>query len=347
MKRHISYPKTLQFRNLVTDIVHQSTYIGKDENGDPIYDETLEKPVLTFTGTCKLHGTNASVCYDYSNGLWTQSRSNIITVQNDNAGFAAFVDQNITAFSMIFEEIAGTEHIDLSTHTLTVYGEWCGKGIQKGVAITNLNKAFFIFGIKVSPIDSDSEEPASWLNPWNYRDEKSRIFNVYDFQTYDIEVDFNDLEGISEKLQEFVDSVEAQCPISKAFGFDGIGEGIVWTSEYRGHRIAFKTKGEKHAKTSKTKTRKPVDLEKASLSEKIAQQVTPEWRLDQMITESCNLLNGGQIDRRHLGNYLKMVINDVYQEDSDIITNAGLTAKDVNKYISTIAREYFFEREKL
>ena len=33
---------------------------------------------------------------------------------------------------------------------VTVFGEWCGKGIQKGVAINQLEKMFIIFELKLS-----------------------------------------------------------------------------------------------------------------------------------------------------------------------------------------------------
>jgi len=65
-----------------------------------------------------------------------------------------------------------------------------------------------------------------------------------------------------------------------------------------------------------------------------------------MITESCDLNNGGSIDRAKLGDYLRMVIKDVMKEDIDIIADAGLEPKEVNKYISQVARDYFFERER-
>ena len=65
-----------------------------------------------------------------------------------------------------------------------------------------------------------------------------------------------------------------------------------------------------------------------------------------MVTESCDLNNGGHIDRSKLGDYLRMVINDVMKEEMDIIYEAGLEPKDINKYISQVAKDYFFERER-
>ena len=97
MKKQISYPKIMQFRNVVADISNRIAYVGKDENGDAIFDRTIPKPVLTFKGTVKLHGTNCGVSYNAESGLWAQSRNGIITPENDNAGFAQF-DGHLHAF---------------------------------------------------------------------------------------------------------------------------------------------------------------------------------------------------------------------------------------------------------
>jgi len=109
----------------------------------------------------------------------------------------------------------------------------------------------------------------------------------------------------------------------------------------------FKVKGELHAGKSKVKTLSKVDDEKINKAREIADKVTPSWRLAQMIEKSCNLANGGELDRAKLGTYLKMVMDDVIKEDLDILVEAGLEPKDISKYISEIARKYFFEQEKL
>jgi len=69
MKKHISYPKIVQFRNVVSNINREITYTGLDEEGKAIYDPSIEKPTLTFKGTVKLHGTNASVCFNSREGF--------------------------------------------------------------------------------------------------------------------------------------------------------------------------------------------------------------------------------------------------------------------------------------
>jgi hypothetical protein len=51
----------------------------------------------------------------------------------------------------LFKQI-DSKIMETFTHTtITIYGEWCGGNIQKGVGITNLEKSFFIFGVKITP----------------------------------------------------------------------------------------------------------------------------------------------------------------------------------------------------
>jgi len=130
--RHTSYPKIPQFRNVISDINRQITYTGLDNEGKAIYDPSIKKPILTFKGTVKLHGTNASVCFNSKDGFWIQSRSNVITTENDNYGFALFAETRKIMFCSLFDKIRNTHQIDTDTCTISIYGEWAGKGIQKG-----------------------------------------------------------------------------------------------------------------------------------------------------------------------------------------------------------------------
>ena len=79
MKKHVKFPSIEQFRNVIANVNRTFNFTGLDENGEPMYDVTKNKPVLTFDGTVKLHGTNAGVCYNETGGLWAQSRTGIIT----------------------------------------------------------------------------------------------------------------------------------------------------------------------------------------------------------------------------------------------------------------------------
>ena len=43
------------------------------------------------------------------------------------------------------------------------------------------------------------------------------------------------------------------------------------------------------------------------------------------------------------GDVLRWIINDIMAEEMDVMTKNGLTPKDVNKHISTKARQIFFK----
>lgn len=189
MKKQISYPKIVQFRNVISSIRRQASFVGLDEEGNAIYDDTLKLPKLKFKGTVKLHGTNAGVCYNNLEGMWCQSRTRIITPENDNAGFAFFASTREEIFAKMFNFISSHFKIDMDKNTISIYGEWAGQGIQKGVAISEIDKSFFIFGVKITPHQEDQN--AFWLDVSKsglQRDEEN-IYDINSFDTYELEVD--------------------------------------------------------------------------------------------------------------------------------------------------------------
>ena len=68
MKKHSSFPKIGQYRQVVKEVKLRTTYIGKDENGNPIYDNTKAAPKIKFKGTVKLHGTNSGFAENEEDG---------------------------------------------------------------------------------------------------------------------------------------------------------------------------------------------------------------------------------------------------------------------------------------
>ena len=50
MRKHISYPKIPQFRNVVSNVNHAASYRGQDEDGNPIYEQDYKKPVIRMKG---------------------------------------------------------------------------------------------------------------------------------------------------------------------------------------------------------------------------------------------------------------------------------------------------------
>ena len=230
----IKFPSIEQFRTIVANVNRRHNFVGLDENGEAIYDPTLPKPTLTFKGTVKLHGKNAGVSFN-SGGYWVQSRENIITPEKDNAGFAFFVESNREVFKKFVEQINSVNFFDIAHNTVTIYGEWAGGNIQKGVGICNLPKSFFIFGVKVTPHTYSEEEanqkPAYWIPSHYLKSPEHNIYNIEDFPTWTIDIDFNMPQLVQNKLSELTLAVEEECPVAKAFGFSVLENNTAYEDE--------------------------------------------------------------------------------------------------------------------
>ena len=339
----IKFPSIEQFRSVVATVLRQYNFAGLDENGDAIYDTTRPKPTLTFKGTVKLHGTNAAVSGNLSDGIWAQSRENIITPEKDNAGFAFFVESNKELFTELIASVFTKNEIDMLENTVTIYGEWAGGNIQKGVGITNIEKSFFIFGVKVTPHTTTEEDakvkPAYWVDYSYLKSPENRIFNIDDYPTWTIDIDFNMPQLVQNKLSELTLAVEEECPVAKTFGFSGIGEGIVWSTTLNGNVHRFKVKGEKHS-SSKVKTLAAVDTEKLESIQKFVEYAVTESRFNQALENVFP--NEEPIQNNKLGDVIRWVVNDVIKEEMDTMVDNKIEPKDVNKYISSKVREMFF-----
>jgi len=343
MKKTIKYPSIGQFREVVTNVNKHFTYIGLDDNGDAVYDDTIPKPTISFKGTVKLHGTNASICFNNIGGFWVQSRENIITPTSDNAGFAFFAESKKDILIHMCKHIAKFNKIDLDNNTVSIYGEWVGKGIQKGVGICNLPKSFFIFGAKVTPHCETEEElkanPSYWVVSSFLRSLEDRIYNIEDYQQFFISVDFNDLQSSQDKLAELTIDVEKECPVAKSFGYSGVGEGIVWVGEFEDSIYRFKIKGEKHS-TSKVKVLASVDTEKLDNIKEFVDYAVTENRFNQALENIFP--NNEPIDVKKLGDVLRWVVNDIIKEEMDTMVKNNIEPKEVNKFISEKTRKMFF-----
>lgn len=339
IKKHISYPKIEQFRNVIYSINRMVTYTGRDINDDPVYDMTIPKPTLTFTGTVKLHGTNAGVTYNTEHGMWPQSKENIITIKDDNAGFAKFTVSNKKSFLKLIEQVKIKHDIDTNEFNISIFGEWAGGNIQKNMGISHFDKAFYIFGVKISK-PQDIDFTSYWLDATNLRDNDSRIYNIYDFKTYSIEIDFNMPQLVQNKLGDITVEVEKECPVAKQLGFSGMGEGIVWSVTYKDTVHRFKVKGEKHS-VSKVKTLAPVDIEKLNSITEFVDYAVTENRFNQAL--GIIFKDPMEYDVKKMGDVIRWVVGDITAEEMDTMLENKLVPKDVNKYISAKTRTMFFK----
>lgn len=339
-REFISFPKIGQLRQIVEDIDHMAHYIGKNENGGAMYDPSLKNPVLMFYGTVKLHGTNAGVSFRKKDGIWAQSRSNIITPEQDNLGFASFVESNKTAFEELFDTL--TEHIKDEDTIITIFGEWAGEKIQKGMAINSIPRFYSIFAVKIS-YDKENRFFLTRDKWKQLKNHEHRIYNVQDWKTWEVDIDFENPGSSLQTLTNILEKVEKQCPAGIWFGEEGHGEGVVWVHQSEKYgTIRFKIKSEKHS-SSKVRKKVTVDTEiQNSIDEFIDYSVT-ENRLNQAI-EIIFTQQGEKMDIKKMGDFLRWVAKDVETEEMDVLVESGLEIKQVNKAISEKARKWFMEK---
>lgn len=367
--KQVNYPSIKGFEGVIRTVNHSYAYLGMDEKGEPTYDRTRKKPKITFKGTVKLHGTNASIAMDATD-YWAQSRERIIVVGDDNAGFAGYALANKSYFSLIIQKLADENLVDLNSHVINIYGEWAGRGIPGGSAgIRKFPKGFYIFGAKVSVRDFVREEGseitedpnAYWIDHSWISNHSINTYNITEFPMREVEIDFKYASEEAQKLMDATLEVERDCPVSRQLfnssspeyiaeyeeGYfnEFIGEGLVWRADYQGNKLIFKSKGLLHAPGTKIKELKTKDIEEGKLIREVAEYVTPEWRLDQFLVSVFDLGNEGILDVKLLGKYIQEVMKDVYKEESEYIATSGLQAKQINGSIGIRAREYFFERQ--
>lgn len=325
MTKHISFPSIEQFRSVIKHVTDNCKH------------HQVVLPILTFTGTVKLHGTNHAVCRAPTNEIYTQSREQLTTPgERDNAGSSAWTRDNIAIFIELFRIIDSRTVMD-PEDTIQVFGEWCGGSIQKNVGLNKLPKMFVVFGIRISK-DSESQV---FLDDNLVKEycAKAGIPSVYDFPTYSIDIDFNRPEVAQAKLIEVTQAIEKDCPVSRQLlgtDFDGelTGEGAVWTGVFKGNTIRFKVKGEKHS-SSKVKTLAAVDVEKMDSIREFVASVVTKSRLTQGLEHTTAR------EPKYTGEFLKWVMSDIYKEESDTMAANGFTSKEVSGPMSTAIRQWF------
>ena len=330
------YPKIGQLKDVLYEAKRRASFVGMDDDGDPIYVQPEFLPVLEFSGTVKLHGTNAAVRFDWNEGegLYSesfQSRNRVITFEDDNMGFVAWCLQRRWCF--LLDQCLQLTNNE-NPESVVVYGEFCGENIQSNVALTQLPKMFVIFGVLV-----DDE----WINISSLECEVEGVYSIEEFPTYSVIVDCNKPENVQNEIVNLVESVESRCPVAHVLGADGIGEGIVWkciTEKFTD--LMFKSKGEKHSKT-KVKTLGPVDAERIGKVRAFAETAMTEERLNQGIAYlvECNM----EIHRKNLGAYLKYVVSDCIAEEKVSMIEQGIEPKELGKHLSEVARRWFFSYE--
>jgi hypothetical protein len=297
---------------------------------------------FTFTGTVKLHGTNAAIGYtsaprcgtnlsekekDFTDAddvsavkdiFWIQSRTKVITVENDNYGFAKYVTENKEKMIALIRKVAARLNINLQIYSLTLFGEWCGGKIQKNVAISGLPNMFVLFDAVAIHQGNNSRV---WYDLTSEdSDNTISVYNIKQFPTFTLEISLDNLNQVKEELKRITSAVEEECPVGKYFGRDKAkgdnttGEGVVWRCEYQTEIFRFKVKGDEHATSKVVKSNATEPTISKNLEEFLNNALT-ENRLQQGIKEifGNDSLDSKAFDR--IGKFQQWVVHDVKKED--------------------------------
>lgn len=338
------FPKITQFRHTVDQLKPKTIF-------DPETKTTSQEKALTleFCGTVKLHGTNAGVGYSKKHGLWCQSRNRILTEKSDNQNFAKFVQQHRETFEKFFDTFNFSEK-----EKFVIYGEWCGKGIQKNVAVCELPKRFVIFSML--HVGADNKE--LWLSveqikehvnslksiPESEKEPVKDIDCIYNYPVYYISIDFNDPAASQKDLESVTDDVEKRCPYASANGVNGIGEGVVWRAEHPDlGEIRFKVKGEQHSVTKPKQSTAAIQPEELESINKYVEYVCNENRFQQALDTVIGKRNPKMSD---IGNFTQWVVKDIESEENDTVEFNNLNPRICRKQVSSAARKWFMERLK-
>lgn len=296
-------------------------------------------PVVEYRAKVKLHGSNCAVQVT-EGGLVAQSRTSILTPEADYKGFATWVRRNEAYFAGLQPGII-------------VFGEWCGPGVEKGMAIsTAATKLFVVFGVQVAGRIAYEPDEIRALVP---EAGAPAELHVLPWEGAPLRIDYgarDSLDAAAAELNARVAEIEREDPWAKrALGITGLGEGLVLypvsvdgaapPADPEGlAQLMFKAKGEKH-RTAGAKAAVAVDTAVvASVDEFVALMVT-EARLAQGLAAVAS--GEGKKDAKLTGKFLEWVVADVRKESAAELEASGLTFAQVEKSIRVRARSWWLE----
>lgn len=329
-----SISKITLFQELIKKVNRISDFRGFDDNDEPIYEHTV-RPTINFKGLVKLHGTNMGISYSPSTGIIAQKKREIIEKDHlrGNYGINVFVQVNkkrelTELISSLWEKNCSGDDI------ITIFGEWAGKGVQTGVGISKHDKAFYIFDCRIfDPINGVYR----YLDISDLEINIDGVYNLNDFETYSIDIDFDNLEPSQETLIKITNEIEENCPVAHKLGEGGIGEGAVWVGNYEGTRLVFKTKGKLHAGI---KTEKLVNISTEVLEsiDDFVEYACTINRIEQAIQETDSK------NKSDMPKLIKWISTDIITEENSAMVENNLDWKQVSGKVNNKVREYFFNK---
>jgi RNA ligase len=331
--KHYSFPKIRQYYQVIRDLKMSYSYVGRDENDEPIYKEPDVWPVIKFKGNTKLHGSFGAIVFSPNGEFYCQSKERIVDEISDNAGFAHWVNKEGFKIWDNLKHIMVSSHSDVIHMILT--GEWCGGNVHKGVALNQLSKRFVVFGLKVVYEDETHE----WLDSSKILNEDINVFNISRCDSYEINVDLNRPDKAITQMNAWVDEIDKECPWCKTFGISDTGEGIVFSrfGDY-GFSNSYKVKGENHSK-SKIRKLPTVDVQKMDNLQQAVDIHCHEDRMEQIY--EFVVLTEADKTPTNIKNFVCKLIDDCWTEEGDSIRASDITRKEFGAAVSKKGAKWF------
>lgn len=296
---------------------------------------------VTYRAKVKLHGNNAGIQVHNNSQVIAQSRTVELGPGNDLCGFAAWVS-----------ETAPFIRGHINDRDIILYGEWCGKGIQGGVAINNIDKKVFAL-FAARPMDPEDDRLI--VEPFELRVLTAGLKDVYVLPWYNepIVVDWSaNAETLGTKtalINEWVSTVEANDPwVESTFGVKGTGEGLVfYPVSHPGYKnycnLVFKAKGSLHKMIKATK---PAQINAAVAAD--ANHFVDMVLTDARLIQGAVIVSGeGQIDPKNTGKFITWILSDVLKECADELMASRLSfTKDIQKLLSDKARIWWLNKAR-
>ena len=314
------------------------------------YQEKIDTalPPITFNLTEKIHGMNASYVYT-KESIWYQTRKKIIE-PDDSSGLSTFFKKRENQMNNICESLIADHEIDTNKFGIVLYGEFAGGNIQKKSAFSGAEKSFAIFEYaKIFPLD-ETLCSNRWVSTNDYDADDERIYNVTNRTNLSMEIDVNKMISYKDKFDELIKNIEENSDFANYLELDNVGEGYVFQGMYDNALLRFKIKGEAHVHKKGDKSSNNLVAEKKvdpKLIEFVDTIACSASRLDQGWTELF-IHGDNKPEDRNIGLFLNWVKADVWKEELSIISELELDIKDIQKFVSKSALEYFkYRRQEL
>jgi hypothetical protein len=313
---------------------------------------------VVYLSKVKLHGMNMGVQVYPDGRVITQSRSAVLSIA---AGRELTLSTDVAGFARWVADHEDWRYVH-STGGIIIFGEWCGPGVQKSVAVSNIpNKIFAVFAARfLDDEDSLIVEPAQLR--YILKDVMSHVPEVHVLDWYsrdgedaEITVDWSksdaELSPVVEEINRWVMEVEQNDPwVEKTFGVKGTGEGLVFYPRVRAEHVGlknfnnltFKAKGEKH-RVIKTEAPAQLSAEAAASVDQFVELVLTTPRLEQGATAVAGSLT---FDVKLTGKFVAWIVQDVAKETQDELAASSLDWKQVQKPISDKARTWYLSQAK-